>query len=65
MVVAEAVAAMAATPAAIEVNLTIVFVLFVSADISLTVREGIKTYSQRHIVGVALFIPVPPSAITS
>jgi hypothetical protein len=29
VVVAEAVAAMAATPAAIEVNLTILFVLFV------------------------------------
>ena len=65
MVVAEAVAAMAATPAAIEVNLTIVFVLFVSADVILTRREGIKTYSQRHIVGAALFIPVPPSVITT
>ncbi|MCG4627772.1 hypothetical protein L0N15_16980 [Anaerostipes hadrus] len=56
---------MAATPAAIEVNLTIVFVLFVSADISLTGKKRIKTYSQRHIVGVALFIPVPPSVITT
>lgn len=65
MVVAEAVAAMAATPAAIEVNLTIVFVLCVSADISLAGKKLKKTYSQRHIVGVALFIPVPPSAITS
>ena len=58
-------AAMAATPAAIEVNLTIVFVLFVSADISLTGREGIKTYSQRHIVEVSLFIPIPSLVITT
>ncbi|MBD4246031.1 hypothetical protein GUH33_09135 [Xanthomonas citri pv. citri] len=65
MVVGEAVAAMAATPAAIEVNLTIVFVLFVSADICQTGREGIKTYSQKHIVEAALFIPVPPSVITT
>ena len=65
MVVAEAVAAMAATPAAIEVNLTIVFVLFVSADISLTGKERKQTYSQRHIVEAALFIPVPPSVITT
>ena len=65
MVVAEAVAAMAATPAAIEVNLTIVFVLFVSADISLAGKKLKKTYSQRHIVGAALFIPVPPSVITT
>ena len=65
MVVAEAVAAMAATPAAIEVNLTIVFVLFVSADISLTGKERIKDYSQRHMDEVALFIPVPPSVITT
>ena len=47
MVVAEAVAAMAATPAAIEVNLTIVFVLFVSADISLTGKERKQTYSRK------------------
>ena len=65
MVVAEAVAAMAATPAAIEVNLTIVFVLFVSADISLTGKERNETYSQRDIVEAALFIPVPPSVITT
>ena len=65
MVVAEAVAAMAATPAAIEVNLTIVFVLFVSADISLTGKERKQTYSQRDIVEAALFIPMPSSVITT
>ncbi|MCB4994308.1 hypothetical protein LGW33_09685 [Streptococcus mutans] len=63
--VAEAVAAMAATPAAIEVNLTIVFVLFVSADISLAGKKLKKTYSQKHTVEAALFIPVPPSVITT
>ena len=65
MVVAEAVAAMAATPAAIEVSLTIVFVLFVSADISLAGKKLKKTYSQKHTVEAALFIPVPPSVITT
>ena len=65
MVVAEAVAAMAATPAAIEVNLTIVFVLFVSADISLAGKKLKKTYSQKHTVEAALFIPMPSSVITT
>ncbi len=65
MVVAEAVAAMAATPAAIEVNLTIVFVLFVSADVILTGKKEIKIYSQKHTVEAALFIPVPLSVITT
>ena len=65
MVVAEAVAAMAATPAAIEVNLTIVFVLFFSAGISLIGKKEIKIYSQKHTVEAALFIPVPLSVITT
>ena len=65
MVVAEAVAAMAATPAAIEVNLTIVFVLFFSVDVSLTKDKEMKDYSQRHMDEVALFIPIPSSTITT
>ena len=47
MVVAEAVAAMAATPAAIEVNLTIVFVLFVSADVILTGKKEMKAHTSK------------------
>ena len=62
MVVAEAVAAMAATPAAIEVNLTIVFVLFVSADISPTRKKKMSAYSQRQAVKSALFIQIPSPA---
>jgi hypothetical protein len=47
VVVAEAVAAMAATPAAIEVNLTIVFVLFVSADVILTRNSEMKAHTSK------------------
>ena len=65
MVVAEAPAAMAATPAAIEVNLTIVFVLFVSADISLPGKKREEAYSQRHVVKAALFIHIPSPVITT
>ncbi len=47
MVVAEAVAAMAATPAAIEVSLTIVFVFFFSADVSLTRNSEMTAHTSK------------------
>ena len=64
MVVAEAVAAMAATPAAIEVNLTIVFVLFVSADVILTRNSEMKAHtSKMDSYSSSIYMNVLPTSL--
>ncbi|MCB6602494.1 hypothetical protein LI129_16930, partial [Erysipelatoclostridium ramosum] len=62
--VAEAVAAMAATPAAIEVNLTTVFVLFFSADVSLTRNSEMKAHtSKMDSYSSSIYMNVLPTSL--
>nr|CBK52119.1 cell wall mannoprotein [Saccharomyces bayanus] len=55
---------MAATPAAIEVNLTIVFVLFVSADVILTRNSEMKAHtSKMDSYSSSIYMNVLPTSL--